>query len=130
MERGGRDSTYTRSRLDVVLAENKQLKKRAEAAERDNRELKISVYELGALPRALARNEKLSRALRPSGVGRRPPRPTGISPTRSQTAASSPRRSRRRWRTSIGRSAPRAARAARAPATMARRRTRGNSRTA
>ena len=62
MERGGRDSTYTRSRLDVVLAENKQLKKRAEAAERDNRELKISVYELSArLSAALARNEKLSR---------------------------------------------------------------------
>ena len=50
-------TTYARSRLDVLTAENKALKKRLEATERDNRELKQSVYELSArLSAALARN--------------------------------------------------------------------------
>ena len=48
--------SFARSRLDGLLVENKQLKKRLEAAERDNRELKLSVYELSArLSAALAR---------------------------------------------------------------------------
>ena len=67
-------SNYARSRLDVVLAENKQLKKRLEAAERDNRELKLSVYELSArLSAALARgghpNGYPSGLDRPAGDG-------------------------------------------------------------
>ncbi|KOO24902.1 wd40 repeat-containing protein [Chrysochromulina tobinii] len=37
-----------RNRLDVLTVENKQLKQRLEAAERDNRALKLSVYDLSA----------------------------------------------------------------------------------
>ena len=46
-----------RSRLELLTAENKQLKQRLEAAERDNRALKLSVYDLSArLSAALARS--------------------------------------------------------------------------
>jgi COMPASS component SWD3 len=40
------DKMSARSRVDLLLQENKQLKKRLELAEQDNRELKASVYDL------------------------------------------------------------------------------------
>lgn len=71
------NNNYARSRLDVVLAENKQLKKRLEVCERDNRELKLSVYELSArLSAALARNHGANG--HPAGSEPQPPHVTGV----------------------------------------------------
>ena len=44
----GASTVSLRNRLDVLTVENKQLKQRLEAAERDNRALKLSVYDLSA----------------------------------------------------------------------------------
>ena len=77
-------NNYALSRLDVVLAENKQLKRRLEVVQRDNRELKISVYELSArLSVALARNQGASGH---PGGSTEPPH-TGSSVTAAEMAA-------------------------------------------
>ena len=55
-----------RSRVDLLQQENKQLRKRLEAAERDNRELKTSLYELSLRLNMMA--ERSGRAGRPFDV--------------------------------------------------------------
>jgi len=52
-----------RSRVDILHAENRQLRKRLEASERENRELKASLYELSLRLNLLT--ERTGRACRP-----------------------------------------------------------------